>query len=329
MVANSKTCSDDPWNQTAADNAEWLQRFKRHCGIVKDGGPGLSDGPEWAVEQGGSGFAPPYVFPKSQHEPFSEDVQITLQSGTKPFTAGQSVANSFLQDLKSRYPRPAVIFCSRELELGLIDFVKASVETTGCLPSTDAVCAEGKRVHSYEPSPMDDGALVDKFQEWMTRKFPNARAPSTAMKSFNTGQDLKSRYPRPPIMFCSKDLELGLIAFVKASVEATGRLPSTDAIRTEGKRIYKYEPSSMDDAALVAKFQEWMTRKFPHAESPSAATVQEGESEPFFMPMNMDVNISDEELGNILQDMDFDLHDQQLGQTAEPDGGVSLAMFEE
>lgn len=181
---------------------------------------------------------------------------------------------------------------------------------------------------------MDDSALVDKFQEWMTRKFPNARAPSTTMKAFNAGpsgtsgytQDLKSRYPRPPVMFCSKDLELGLIAFVKASVEATGRLPSTDAIRTEGKRIHKYEPSSMDDAALVAKFQEWMTRKFPHAESPSAATVQEGESEPFFMPMNMDVNISDEELGNILQDMDFDLHDQQ---TAEPDGGVSLAMFEE
>jgi hypothetical protein len=178
------------------------------------------------------------VFPKSQHEPFSEDVQITLQSGTKPFTAGQSVANSFLQDLKSRYPRPAVIFCSRELELGLIDFVKASVQTTGCLPSTDAVRAEGKRIHNYEPSPMDDSALVDKFQEWMSRKFPNA-------------------------------------------------------------------------------------------ESPSAATVQEGESKPFFMPMNLDVNISDEELGTILQDMDFDLHDQQLGQTAEPDGGVSLAMFEE
>lgn len=162
-------------------------------------------------------------------------MQITLQNGTKAFTAGQSVANSFLQELKSRYPRPATIFCSRELELGLI-------------------------------------------------------------------------------------------SFVKAHIEATGRLPLTELVRTEGKRIHKYEPSPMDDEALVGKFQEWMTRKFPNAQSPSAATVREGESEPFFMPMNMDVNISDEELGNILQDMDFDFQGQQ---GAEPDGGVSLAMFEE
>lgn len=122
---------------------------------------------------------------------------------------------------------------------------------------------------------------------------------------------------------------MGLVSFVKAHVEVTGSLPSTDSIRTEGKRIHKYEPSPMDDAALVGKFQEWMMRRFPRIASPSTATVHEGESEPFFMPMNMDVNISDEELGNILQDMDFDLHGQGQEQNAEPDGGVSLAMFEE
>lgn len=26
--------SDDPWNPTAADNAEWLRRFKRDFGIT-------------------------------------------------------------------------------------------------------------------------------------------------------------------------------------------------------------------------------------------------------------------------------------------------------
>uniref|UniRef100_A0A8H7ND60 HTH CENPB-type domain-containing protein n=1 Tax=Bionectria ochroleuca TaxID=29856 RepID=A0A8H7ND60_BIOOC len=50
--------SDDPWNQTAADNAEWLQRFKRDSGIINDAGPGLPECSAWAVEQGGSGFAP-------------------------------------------------------------------------------------------------------------------------------------------------------------------------------------------------------------------------------------------------------------------------------
>ncbi|KAF5008044.1 hypothetical protein FDECE_5665 [Fusarium decemcellulare] len=33
--------SDDPWNQTAADNEEWLERFKRDVGILPPG-PGLS-----------------------------------------------------------------------------------------------------------------------------------------------------------------------------------------------------------------------------------------------------------------------------------------------
>jgi hypothetical protein len=34
-------CSGDPFNMTDADNAEWLRRFKRDVGILKDVGPGL------------------------------------------------------------------------------------------------------------------------------------------------------------------------------------------------------------------------------------------------------------------------------------------------
>lgn len=233
--ANFRNFSDDPWNQTAADNAEWLQRFKRQCGIVNDGGPGLSDGPEWAVEQGGSGFAPPYAFPHSQHEPYSKDVQITLQSGAKPFPAGQSLANSFVQDFKSRYPRPASIFCSRDLETGLVAFVKKHVAETGCLPPTEAIRTEGKRIHSYQPSPMDDFTLLEKFEDWMARKLSLAR---------------------------------------------------------------------------------------PAANNQPAAVVEDSS----FMPMNLDVDISDEELGNILQGMDFDLQNHQ---GAEPDGGVSLTAFKD
>jgi hypothetical protein len=32
VLAN--TNSDDPWNQTAADNAQWLRQFKRDVGIL-------------------------------------------------------------------------------------------------------------------------------------------------------------------------------------------------------------------------------------------------------------------------------------------------------
>lgn len=30
--------SDDPWNQTPADNSEWLRRFKLEIGILKETG---------------------------------------------------------------------------------------------------------------------------------------------------------------------------------------------------------------------------------------------------------------------------------------------------
>jgi hypothetical protein len=31
-------CSDDPWNQTPADNVEWLSKFKKDAGISDNGG---------------------------------------------------------------------------------------------------------------------------------------------------------------------------------------------------------------------------------------------------------------------------------------------------
>jgi hypothetical protein len=40
-MANLKTTSDDPFNQTSADNPEWLTRFKRGVGILEDVGPRL------------------------------------------------------------------------------------------------------------------------------------------------------------------------------------------------------------------------------------------------------------------------------------------------
>lgn len=35
-------CRGDPWNQTAADLPDWLERFKRDIGLLpRDTGPGL------------------------------------------------------------------------------------------------------------------------------------------------------------------------------------------------------------------------------------------------------------------------------------------------
>lgn len=219
--------SDDPWNQTAADNAEWLQRFKRDVGIIKEG-PGLPKGYAWALEQGGSGFAPPYAFPKGHVEPFSDKVQVNMRHGAKTFTAGQSAANSFLETLTSDNCRPGNVFCSRELETGLVDFVERKVGDSGQLPSDEALQERAKQIVHSPQTAADDPILLQKFKDRMLEKLPHA-------------------------------------------------LPAADA-----------------DA-------------------------------PPLLPTNMDVNISDEELGNMLQDMDFAFNAADMSM----DTGMGTGMLEE
>ncbi|KID98463.1 C2H2 type zinc finger containing protein, partial [Metarhizium majus ARSEF 297] len=225
---------DDPWNQTAADNAEWLQRFKRDVGIAKDPGPGLPKGYSWSLSQGGSGFAPPYAYPKGSVEPFLEDVEVNMRDGAKPFKAGHDAANQFLETLLSENSRPANVFCSRELEAGLVQFVKKNV--------TD-----------------------------------------------------------------------------------TGRLPTDAAMQMRARDIVNAIETAADDPVLLEKFKAWMKNQLPHA---LPADDDQTSQQPSLLPMNMDMNITDAELGDILNDMDFDFDvntlDTGVQEQDEESGGVSL-----
>ncbi|KPM42396.1 hypothetical protein AK830_g4141 [Neonectria ditissima] len=172
---------DDPWNQTAADNVEWLMRFKRHVGILKEDGPGLPEGSAWAVKQGGTGFAPPYAYPKAVLEPFHENVQVSMNDGAKSFRANQSGANGYLENLTSQYERPAMVFCSRELERGLMDFVEKHVMRTGRMPSDAMMQARGRQVLDANVTAADDAALLGKFKEMMAEKLPRASQADETM----------------------------------------------------------------------------------------------------------------------------------------------------
>ncbi|KAJ9132519.1 C2H2 type zinc finger domain-containing protein [Pleurostoma richardsiae] len=175
---------DDPWNQTAADNAEWLRRFKRDVGILPpDDGPGLPMGVQWNLAQGGSGFAPPYVFPKAgAMGPLQEVagqgdsknvVQVSVREGARFFETEPSIANMYLKTFTSRYEAPAVVFCSRELENGLLSFVEAAVRGTGQVPPDDAIRAEARRMlgkGEEGKTPADDEVLLGKFKEMAREK---------------------------------------------------------------------------------------------------------------------------------------------------------------
>ncbi|KAL2015427.1 hypothetical protein VTK56DRAFT_5505 [Thermocarpiscus australiensis] len=170
---------DDPWNQTAADNAEWLRRFKRDVGLLTDPSlPGLPlSSQAWNIAQGGSGFAPPYLFPnpRSPMTTFAQDadtIPITVCDGAKPFAAPASTANRFVQGLVTRHSPPPAVFCSRELEKELAEFVTAEVVMRGAegFPSDEAIRERARAVLKTATTAADDEVLLGKFKEMMRGK---------------------------------------------------------------------------------------------------------------------------------------------------------------
>ncbi|KAH6673536.1 hypothetical protein B0J14DRAFT_512100 [Halenospora varia] len=153
---------DDPWNQTAADNAEWLIRFKRDVGLApQEEGPGLPvTNVSWQASSGGSGFAPPYIMPKAAPE-LPEDV--TVKMADKVYNVKATTAKKFLQSMASRYQPPAAVFCSRELETGLTELVQTEV-AKGLYPSDEQLRERAREIEGSESTAADDIHLLTKFK---------------------------------------------------------------------------------------------------------------------------------------------------------------------
>lgn len=156
---------------TAADNFEWLQRFKRdHKIISDDSGPGLPDSVGWNLHQGGTGFAPPYAYPAAAIEGTGGcgsgegTVEIPVSVDAKLFQADQRAVDSYLQGFKARYPRPPAVFCSRELEGGLTEFMESQQITMGAPPSDEMLRAKAREILGTETTAADDSVLLERFK---------------------------------------------------------------------------------------------------------------------------------------------------------------------
>jgi hypothetical protein len=158
---------DDPWNQTAADNAEWLIRFKRDVGLAPaDEGPGLPpfDSPRpWTVKEGGSGFSPPYVMPKAgQDLGFPGDVPVRVDH--RMYKVRKETAGQYLRDLNAgRYAAPATVFCSRDLENGLNTFVQSCIANRH-IPSDDELRAKARDILGVDHTAAEDPKLLESFK---------------------------------------------------------------------------------------------------------------------------------------------------------------------
>ncbi|KAL9489416.1 hypothetical protein ACSS6W_001693 [Trichoderma asperelloides] len=158
---------DDPWNQTAADNAEWLARFKRDVGLAPaDEGPGMPPvGPPraWRLEDGGSGFHPPYLKPKDgKLIEFTADVPVAVDD--RIYNVSRETAEQFARALcEGQYRPPASVFCSRDLEDGLRLYVE---ECIGNLhyPTDDELRMKAQEILGTTATAADDPNLLEKFK---------------------------------------------------------------------------------------------------------------------------------------------------------------------
>lgn len=172
--------SDDPWNQTAADNAEWLRRFKRDAGILTDPSlPGLPEGNQWCLTQGGSGFAPPYAFPnpKAPVAPFAEDHVPIPMCEDRFIPAESTTASKYIRGLAAR-PQIATVFCSRELESNLVEFVEQEIADTGVFPTDDALRAKARVILNMTNTAADDAVLLEKFKRMMKARLGVMESPN-------------------------------------------------------------------------------------------------------------------------------------------------------
>ncbi|PON22127.1 hypothetical protein TGAM01_v209001 [Trichoderma gamsii] len=161
---------DDPWNQTAADNVEWLARFKHDAGLTPSGEFGLSPvAPPrpWTVQDGGTGFHPPFVKPKAgKHIEFTEDTFVYVDN--QPYAVSKDTAGRYMDALfEGEFRFPASVFCSRELEDGLNAYIEECIMGLS-IPTDDDLRAKAREILGVDRTAADDPKLLQTFKSMHT-----------------------------------------------------------------------------------------------------------------------------------------------------------------
>ncbi|KAH6692380.1 hypothetical protein F5X68DRAFT_129537 [Plectosphaerella plurivora] len=185
---------DDPWNQTAADNAEWLLRFKRDNGILPPG-PGLRV--TNATPAAGASTAPTNPTTASPNSPGSDKVEIVVHRNAKPFETNQAAVDRYIETFAARYQRPAAVFCSRELERGLASYVRADIAAGKGFPSDDAIRARARTILGSAETAADDSALLGKFKIWVMSQLAHPE-----------GEEQTGIAPTPSALPCDLNMNL-------------------------------------------------------------------------------------------------------------------------
>ncbi|KAF3767439.1 hypothetical protein M406DRAFT_345452 [Cryphonectria parasitica EP155] len=174
---------DDPFNHTPADNAEWLQHFKRSVGIIPADVEGSDLSQPWGSETGGPSGPKQWQQQNMTSTAFQNPVSAAIPSLAS--TQIMQMNNGGLCDLAMSssvgamelplIPDPGAVFASREFENKLVQFAVAEVASSGRMPPDEAIQARAKEILGMEvwqaqTTPADDAVLLVKFKELVVNK---------------------------------------------------------------------------------------------------------------------------------------------------------------
>lgn len=174
LIRNSP--SDDPFNRTAADNSEWLLRFKRSVGIPDATGDGGSPSSPWPGTWGGDA---------NQWRDVSMSLDTpasgaTVPSGAQPMELDNGAPNIFdlgpveVIDVPP-VSNPGLVFANQDFEDKLIQFAVSEVASSGRMPADEALQARAKEISGLEvwqaqTTAVDDPILLAKFKTMVVER---------------------------------------------------------------------------------------------------------------------------------------------------------------
>lgn len=106
----------------------------------------------------------------------------------KVYNIKAATAQKYFKSMATRYEAPATVFCSRELEAGLNEFM-ASEMTTNVFPTDEALRAQARKILGVENTAADDPHLLEKFKAM--HNFPSDAPPTSGpITEFNEAEML-------------------------------------------------------------------------------------------------------------------------------------------
>ncbi|KAK8051814.1 homeobox and C2H2 transcription factor [Apiospora rasikravindrae] len=151
---------DDKWNQTPADNPEWLRQFKQNVGILpRDSRQEQLDTTSWTQSLG--------TTDPSAHRPSIEfDAMLQTPSMNTPYATNDDItAASQAEQLDPmRHETPTRTFGNPQLASGLTAYVCRELQKKSIFPSDADLQARARDIMSMQRTPADDPVLLGKFK---------------------------------------------------------------------------------------------------------------------------------------------------------------------